>query len=82
MDTRGVFLDISQAFDKVWHDGLIFKLRSFGISVPLLSLIRDSLSERFQKVVLNGQVSGWKYVEADVPQGPTLGPLFFFYYYY
>ena len=38
LDTRGVFLDISKAFDIVWHDGIIFKLQSCGISSSLLSL--------------------------------------------
>ena len=32
LDTRGIFLDISKAFDRVWHNGLIFKLRSYGVS--------------------------------------------------
>ena len=41
LDSRGVFLDISKAFDRVWHDGLIFKLNSYGISGGLLSLIRS-----------------------------------------
>ena len=37
-ETRSVFLDISKAFDKVWHEGLVFKLKPYGISGPLLAL--------------------------------------------
>ena len=43
---RGVFLDISKAFDKVWHEGLIFKLKQNGISGKLLNLIKDFLKKR------------------------------------
>ena len=53
-EVRGVFLDISKPFDKVWHDGIIFKLTQNGISGSLLKLLGDFLSERRQRVVLNG----------------------------
>ena len=55
LDTRGVFLDISKAFDRVWHDGLIFKLKSYGVTGPFLSLIRNFLTDRYQRVVLKGK---------------------------
>ena len=58
-EVRGVFLDISKAFDKVWHEGLIFKLKQNGISRKLLNLIKDFLKNRKQRVVLNGQFSSW-----------------------
>ena len=77
LETRGVFLDISKAFDRVWHEGLLFKLKSYGINGPPLTLIKSFLSNRFQRVVLNGQTSNWKEVLAGVPQGSILGPLFF-----
>ena len=54
---RGVFLDISKAFNKVWHDSIIFKLTQNAISGNLLKLLRNFLSERRQHVVLNGQAS-------------------------
>ena len=54
-EVRGVFLDISKAFDRVWHDGLIFKLQENGISGKLLLLLKDFLKSRKQRVVLNGQ---------------------------
>ena len=55
-EVRGVFLDISKAFGKVWHDGIIFKLSQNGIPGNLLKLLHDFLSERRQRVVHNGQV--------------------------
>ena len=45
-----VFLDISKAFDKVWHKGLIYKLKQNGISGNLLDTITDFLSSRKQKL--------------------------------
>ena len=78
--TRAVFLDISEAFDKVWHEGLVFKLKSDGISGHLLTLIESYLSERMQRVILNGKSSKWSRVTAGVPQGSVLGPRFFLVY--
>ena len=79
-ETRAVFLDISKAFDKVWHEGIIFKLRSNGISGNLLSFFGNYLSNRYQRVVLNGLESNWKSLNAGVPQGSVLGPLLFLVY--
>ena len=58
-EVRGVFLDISKAFDKVWHKGIIFKLKQNGISGKLLSVLSDFLKDRKQRVILNEQVSSW-----------------------
>ena len=79
-DTRAVFLDISKAFDKVWHDGLLFKLRSNGISGLLLNLLLEFLSERYQRTVLNSKSSDWRMIMAGIPQGSVLGPLLFLVY--
>ena len=79
-ETRAVFLDISKAFDKVWHEGLIFKLRSNGISGSLLNLLQNYLQDRKQRVVLNGIESGWENIYSGVPQGSVLGPLLFLVY--
>ena len=57
LDVRGVFLDISKAFDKVWHEGIIFKLKQNGISSKLLNLLCDFLRDRKQRLVLNGHDS-------------------------
>ena len=80
LEVRGVFLDISKAFDKVWHERLILKLNQYGISENLLRLIKCFLKHRKQRVALNGQTSSWTNVLAGVPQGSILGPLFFLIY--
>ena len=67
LEARAVFLDISKTFDKVWHEGLLFKLKQNGISGNLLNVITDFLYQRKQRVVLNGQHSSWTNVEAGGP---------------
>ena len=79
-DVRGIFLDLSKAFDRVWHDGFIYKINRIVITGNSLNLIESFLSNRFQRVVLNGQSSSWTPVNAGEPQGSILGPLFFLIY--
>ena len=79
-ETRAIFLDISKAFDKVWHVGLIHKLQCNGVSGNLLNFFKDYLNNRSQRVVLNGIQSEWALLHAGVPQGSVLGPLLFLVY--
>ena len=71
VDVRGIFLDISQAFDKVWHDGLIFKLKLYGVEGELLSQLKNCLQYCEQRVVLNDQTSGWRKINSGFPQGKS-----------
>ena len=80
LEVRAVFLDISKAFDKVWHDGLNFKLEQNGISGNLLRLLQNYLDDRKQRVVINGSYSDYSNIESGVPQGSVLGPLLFLVY--
>ena len=80
IDVRGIFLDISKAFDKVWHDGLLFKLKTYGVEGDLLLLLKNYLKNRKQRVVLNCQTSEWRKINSGVPQGSVLGPLLFLIY--
>ena len=66
LDVRALFLDISKAFDKVWHQGRLYKLKDNGISGNLLETLTDLLKDQKQKVVLNGQNSSWANIEAGV----------------
>ena len=80
LEFRAVFLDIFKAFDKVWHDGLIFKLKQNGVSSSLLMFCQNYLNNRKQRVVQNSSHFCYSIIESSVPQGSVLGPLLFLTY--
>ena len=75
-----IFLDFEKAFDKVPHGLLIHKLRQYGLNDNVVDLISSFLSNRTQRVVLEGQKSSDVHVSSGVPQGSVLGPLLFVLY--
>ena len=78
--TRAVALDISKAFDRVWHAGLLHKLKSYEIAGQIFGLISSFLSNRRLRVVLDVKYSQEYPVNAGVPQGSILGPTLFLLY--
>ena len=78
--TRTVAFDISKAFDRVWHAGLLHKLKSYGISGLIFCLISSFLSNRQLRVVVDGKFSQEYPVNPGVPQGSIVGPKRFLLY--
>ena len=80
LSSRVVLLDISEAFDRIVHTCLLFKLKQLGIVGSLLNLITSYLKNRSQVVHSNGSTSEICYTNCGGPQGSVLGPLLFFIY--
>ena len=78
--TRALGLDISKAFDRVWHAGVLQKLKSYEISGQIFDLISSFISNRQLRVVLDGKSSQEYPVNAGIPQGFILGPTLFVLY--
>ena len=79
-DIRGIILDISNAFDKVCHEAVLFKLKTYCVKRELLNLLRNYLYERNQRVVFIGQMSSCEFIKYRGPQGSVPGPLLFLMY--
>ena len=74
-----LFIDISQAFDKVWHEGLLYKIYNL-LPINTHKLIKSYLSNRSFEVKSNGIFSCSKKINAGVPQGSILGPILYIIY--
>ncbi|CAM4611597.1 unnamed protein product [Caretta caretta] len=72
-----IYLDFSKAFDTVPHKKLLAKLEKMGINMKIERWIRNWLKGRLQRVILKGELSGWKEFTSGVPQGSVLGPMLF-----
>lgn len=75
--TVAVFLDIAQAFDRVWIDGVIYKLLQLNFPPYLIYLLSSFLSQRTFSVRINNQLSENKNISAGVPQGSVIAPILF-----
>ena len=75
-----IFCDFSKAFDRVWHRGLLLKLKCYGIDNKLLAWFESYITGRQQRVIIGTDQSEYEMVKAGVPQGSVLGPLLFLIY--
>ena len=75
-----MYMDFQKAFDKVPHQRLILKLKAHGMGNSIINWIEQWLTDRRQRVVVEGEVSSWKSVLSRVLQGSVLGPILFLVY--
>ena len=67
-------------FDRIWHEGLVYKVSPSGVSGKQIMLLKSFLSSRIQRTTLNGRTSRWGSIKADFPQSSVLGPILFLVY--
>ena len=72
-----LLMDLSKAFDTLYHELLIAKLHAYGFNKNSLSLIHSYLKNRWKRVKINKSFSSWFELLTGVPQGSILGPLLF-----
>ena len=80
LERHSKFFDMSKGFDRVWHEGFIYKLKAIGVSNNLLTLFQSFLDNRYQRVLLKSQNSHWEMIKAGMLQRSILGPLRFLTY--
>ena len=79
-EARMIFLDAAKAFDRIWHEGVLFKLEQLGVDKVFVNWFASYLRNRQQRVVINGSMSSLLTLQAGVPQSSILGPLLFLVY--
>jgi retron-type reverse transcriptase len=72
--TGAIFLDVAKAFDTVWHDGLVYKLHTAGVSLAIVKLLNSFLEDRKFHAKIGNVLSTVREIEAGVPQGSVLSP--------
>ena len=80
LSATACFFDLSKAFDRVWHAGLLKKLQHLGLKDTALQWMVNYLTHRRQRVRVGDAFSEWQAIPAGVPQGSVLGPLLFLIY--
>lgn len=78
--TAAIFLDIEKAFDRVWHEALLYKLILTGVPPYLVKIIKSFLLDRSFQIKISNSISLPRNIEAGVPQGSCLSPLLYVLY--